>query len=176
MKRTRNIWMALLAIAVIGLASCKKDDDTNNDDNTNKDTKVGIMGDWEATDISGVLTGLGYDDSLFVSFNEDFTYEVKSYIQGIEYVLVGTYSQEESGEGNIWNITLNQVSMNGAPVELTSQGIFEVYDGTPETMWYEIVQTNPEISGVTAPTAADGFGSTSGGAFGTTNIQKYVRK
>lgn len=137
---------------------------------------LGIIGKWEAYDISLVLLGLGYDDSLKAEFNEDLSYEVKSYIQGIEYVLVGTYLQEKSGEGDIWNITLNQTTMNGAPVELTSQGIFEIYAASPDSMWYEVAQTNPEIAGVTAPTAAAGFGSTSNGAFGTTNIQKYIKK
>lgn len=176
MKTMKNVFMALLALAVVTMVSCDKDDDTNTDDNNNNDTETGIIGTWEATDISAVLTGLGYDDSLYVEFKDDDTYEVKSYISGIDYKIVGTYIQEKSDNGDIWDITLNQVSVNGAPYEVTSQGIFEVYDETPETMWYEIAQTNPEISGVTAPTAEAGFGSTSGGAFGTTNIQKYVRK
>ena len=137
---------------------------------------LGIAGSWEAYDISQVLVGLGYDDSLFVEFNMDQTYTVTSYINGIAYVLEGTYIQEESGTGNIWNITLNQTEMNGQPSEVTSQGIFEVYTASPDSMWYEVAQTNPEISGVTPPTAEAGFGSTSGGAFGTTNIQKYYRQ
>lgn len=176
MKKTRNTLLALLALAVVSFVSCDNDDDTTDDKTEEPEVETGIIGTWEATDISAVLTGLGYDDSLYVEFKEDDTYEVKSYIQGLEYVLVGTYVQEKSDNGEFWDITLNQVSMNGAPVELTSQGIFEVYEGNPETMWYEVVQTNPEIAGLTPPTAAAGFGSTSEGAFGVTNIQKYVRK
>ena len=131
---------------------------------------------YDGYDLSPVLLSLGYDDSLNVAFDEDLTYEVTCYIAGIAYVLAGTYIQEKSSEGDIWDITLNQTSFNGAAAELTSQGIFEVYAASPDSMWYEVAQTNPEIAGITAPTAAAGFGSTSGGAFGLTNIQKYLKQ
>jgi hypothetical protein len=42
-------------------------------------------------------------------------------------------------------------------------------------MNYEVAQTEPQIAGVTPPTAQGGFGSTSGGAYGTTNVQKYIK-
>ena len=41
-------------------------------------------------------------------------------------------------------------------------------------MQYEVAQTTPSI-GATAPTADAGFGSTSGGALGTTNIQNFIK-
>ena len=44
----------------------------------------------------------------------------------------------------------------------------------PDTMYYEIVQTNPDI-GAIPPTAEAGFGSSNGGALGNLNIQKYIR-
>jgi hypothetical protein len=173
MKKNFIYLLALTIGAMTVISSCTKDDD-DDDDDTN--TEVGIIGTWEAYDVSPLLLSLGYDDSLKVDFKDDNTYEVTSYIQGIAYVLVGTYVQEASMSGNIWDITLNQISMNGAPTDITSQGIFEVYTATPDSMWYEVAQTNPEISGVTPPTPAAGFGSTSGGAFAMTNIQKYIRK
>jgi hypothetical protein len=40
-------------------------------------------------------------------------------------------------------------------------------------MFYEVAQVDPAIAGVTPPTAQQGFGSTSGGAFGQANVQKY---
>jgi len=43
-------------------------------------------------------------------------------------------------------------------------------------MRYEVAQTQPPLQGVTPPTAAAGFGSTSGGAFGQANVQRYVRQ
>jgi hypothetical protein len=41
-------------------------------------------------------------------------------------------------------------------------------------MWYEVIQTNPAITGFTAPTAALGFGSTKYNtvSLGATWIQK----
>jgi len=136
---------------------------------------LGIIGDWKAYDISPVLVSLGYDDSLYAYFHADQTYIVLAYISGIEYELVGTYEQSKSTYGNLWEISLNQATMNGAAYTVTSEGIFEVYAASPDSMYYEVAQTNPAIAGVTAPTAESGFGSTSGGALGTMNIQKYIR-
>jgi hypothetical protein len=138
-------------------------------------TDLGLIGSWKAYDISAILLGLGYDDSLYAHFNADQTYRVQAYIAGIEYELIGTYTQTKSDYGNIWSILLNQTEMNGTPTEITSEGIFEVYAASPDSMWYEVAQTNPAIQGVTAPTAEAGFGSTSGGLLGTANIQKYFR-
>ncbi len=136
---------------------------------------LGIIGNWKAYDVSAVLLGLGYDDSLYAYFYDDQTYTVLAYISGIEYELVGTYVQEKSAYENIWDITLNQATMNGAPYVVTSEGIFEVYAAAPDSMFYEVAQSNPAVAGVTPPTAEAGFGSTSDGAFGTMNIQKYLR-
>lgn len=62
------------------------------------------------------------------------------------------------------------------PAVLTATGIFQInMSDSPYTMEYEVVQTTPDI-GVAPPTAEEGFGSTGGGAFGTMNVQKYVRK
>lgn len=170
MKRGINIWMFVMLFAMV-FTACSEDDPVEDPAVDEK----GIVGNWEATDISAVLTGLGYDDMLYATFNEDQTYEVKCYIGGVEYKLVGTFVQTKDQDTGLWDITLNQTSMNGAPSEITSKGIFEIYENEPITMWYEVAQTNPEISGVFPPTVEGGFGSTSGGAWGTGNIQKYVK-
>lgn len=135
---------------------------------------LGIIGEWESYDVSVLLSS--YYDDIEVTFNANQTYTVTTYKDGISSTLEGTYTQEKSGVGNIWNITLNQTEMNGSPSELTSDGIFEIYEASPDSMWYEVAQTNPEIAGVTAPTAEAGFGSTSNGAYSTWNIQKYTKK
>ncbi|MEW6136304.1 MAG: hypothetical protein AB1583_11405 [Bacteroidota bacterium] len=162
----------LLAIALMfsmALVSCSKSDDENNED----PQKVGIVGEWYSskTNVAPLLLSLGID-SIYAKFNADNTYVVESFSNGAKTTLTGTYVQEKSGVGNIWNITVNQNS----PTALTSKGIFEI-DATakPYTMKYEIAQTEPAITGVTPPTAAAGFGSTSGGAFGQTNVQKYIK-
>ena len=162
----------LLAIALMfsmALVSCSKSDDENNED----PQKVGIVGEWYSskTNVAPLLLSLGID-SIYAKFNADNTYVVESFSNGAKTTLTGTYVQEKSGVGNIWNITVNQNS----PTALTSKGIVEI-DATakPYTMKYEIAQTEPAITGVTPPTAAAGFGSTSGGAFGQTNVQKYIK-
>jgi len=108
-------------------------------------------------------------DSIYAEFNTDFTYLVEQYdTSGAKLDLVGTYTQEESDVSGIWTITVQQ----SAPSVLTSEGIFEI---NGDIMRYEIAQTSPELPGVTPPTPQGGFGSTSGGAFGESNIQVYER-
>jgi hypothetical protein len=56
-----------------------------------------------------------------------------------------------------------------------SEGIFEITTVAEKyQMRYEVAQTTPSI-GATAPTVTGGFGSTSGGALGTINIQTFVQ-
>ena len=136
---------------------------------------LGIIGDWKSYDISAVLVSLGYDDSIYAHFNADQTYSVITYLAGIEYELAGTYTQTKSTFDNIWDLEINQATYNGAAYPVTTGGIFEVYAAAPDSMFYEVAQTNPAVAGVTPPTAEAGFGSTSAGAYGTMNIQKYLR-
>jgi hypothetical protein len=136
--------------------------------------ELGIIGKWSAYDISAILAGLGFDDSLYAEFYADQSYLVTAYAGGLPITFEGVYTMQESAFDGIWDITLNQTAQGGQPNELTSQGIFKVFPAAQDSMWYEVAQTDPAIPGVTPPTADAGFGSTSGGALGTGNIQKYV--
>jgi hypothetical protein len=129
-----------------------------------------LIGNWEAYDVSPLLLGLGIT-GISAEFNGDQTYTVVSSAAGAESILEGTYSVSSDPTNGIYSIVLNQTS----PGNLTSEGIFEVYVASPDSMWYEVAQTDPAITGVTPPTVSAGFGSTSGGAFGVLNIQKYSR-
>jgi hypothetical protein len=131
--------------------------------------ETGIIGKWSAYDISLILVGMGFDDSLYATFNADQSYVVTAYYGGAPVPFSGSYTMEKSQFNDIWNIVLNQSS----PSSLTSQGIFKIYTAAPDSMWYEVAQVDPAIAGVTPPTAEAGFGSTSSGAFGTMNVQKY---
>ena len=161
--------LVLAMMLSVAFVACEKSED----DDSNDPQKVGIVGEWysSGTNVAPLLAYLGID-SIYAKFNKDNTYLVESFKDGAKTTLTGTYVQTKSGVGNIWNITLNQ----GSPTALTSQGIFEI-DATknPYTMNYEVAQTEPQIAGVTPPTAQGGFGSTSGGAYGTTNVQKYIK-
>ena len=172
----------LMLFGLIVLASCGKDeekgtcsDGIKNQDETAIDCggvcnacKVGVQGTWKSYPVAPILAN--FADSITATFNTDLSYVVNSYKSGAKTILTGTYTQTASGTGSIWNISLSQSS----PTTLTSVGIFEIStNGT--TMKYEVAQTEPAITGVTPPTAVGGFGSTSSGAFGTNNVQNYVR-
>jgi len=131
--------------------------------------EVGILGKWSAYDISPILVGLGFDDSLYAEFRLNQSYKVTAYVSGFPLVLEGSYTMTKSSFNNIWDISLDQ----STPSVLSSQGIFKVFPAAQDSMWYEVAQIDPAIAGVTPPTPEAGFGSTSGGLFGTANIQKY---
>ncbi len=149
--------------------SCEKSDD---DGPETDPQKIGLVGEWYSSgdNVAVLLSVYLSVDSIYAKFNSDNTYFVESFADGAKTTMVGTYTQEKSGTGTIWNIVLNQTS----PSALTSEGIFQISTATnPYTMQYEIVQTEPSLG--TPPTAAAGFGSSSGGALGTTNIQNYIK-
>jgi hypothetical protein len=161
--------MSLLVLFSFAFVACDKSDD----DKTEDPQKTGIIGEWYSskTNVAPLLAYIGID-SIYAKFNADNTYLVESFSDGAKTTLTGTYVQSKSNTGTIWNITLNQNS----PTSLTSVGIFEIdAEVTPFTMQYEVAQTEPQITGVTPPTAVAGFGSTSAGAYGTMNVQNYIR-
>lgn len=131
--------------------------------------ELGIIGKWSAYDISFILQSSGFDDSLYVDFMANQSYMVTAHQGGIPIVFEGTYEMVKTEFDDIWEVELNQSS----PSSLVSEGIFKVFPAAQDSMWYEVAQVDPAIAGVTPPTAEAGFGSTSGGAFGTGNIQKY---
>lgn len=160
--------IALLAVLSTFVACEKSDNEDNNDPQ-----KVGIVGEWYSSgaNVAPLLVTYFAVDSIYTKFESNNTYRVESYSGGAKTVYLGTYTQEKSGAGAIWKIVLNQT----APTAVKSEGIFEISTGTPPyTMQYEVVQTEPSI-GATPPTAEKGFGSTSNGALGETNIQKFVK-
>lgn len=166
----KNLIALALLFSVVFVSCEKSSDDTNSTD----PQVIGIVGEWysSGSNVATLLVNVAGIDSIYAKFNSDNTYLVESFASGAKTTLTGTYTQAKSGVGNIWTITLNQ----GSPTALTSEGMFEI-DATmnPYTMNYEVAQTEPQITGVTPPTPAGGFGSTSGGALGTINIQKYIK-
>lgn len=139
-------------------------------DNLNE---LGIVGKWNSAGANlALLLSYAGIDSIYAEFKGDNTYLVESFTaDGAKTTLTGTYTQSHSSVTGIWDITVNQAS----PTALTSVGIFAMSPTDPITMKYEVAQTDPVIVGVTPPTAAAGFGSTSGGAYGVLNVQTYVK-
>lgn len=131
----------------------------------------GVQGKWQSsgTNVAPLLVNLFAVDSIWAEFRLDMTYTVHQFDQsGTMIVLEGTYAQTKSNVGEIWTITVNQTS----PVAFTSSGIFEVTEGDPDEMKYEIVLEDGQNA---PPTPEGGFGSTNGGALGTLNVQTYLR-
>jgi hypothetical protein len=135
--------------------------------------ETGAIGYWisAGANVAPVIASLGFD-SLTADFRPDNTYTVVAFTpDGSSTTFTGTFVQTKSGTGNIYDIILSQ----NQPGAVESEGIFEVTGGVETIMKYEVAQTDPSIPGVTPPNAAAGFGSTSGGAFGTGNVQTFVR-
>ncbi|MCA0445710.1 MAG: hypothetical protein LCH54_05740 [Bacteroidetes bacterium] len=169
MKKLTYAVMMLLTLGV--MAACSESDD----DEKTATTPASIEGTWLSTGtnvaplLNAIFVSLGGVDSITAVFNADKSYTVKQVNKNklvINYA--GTYVITKSSTGNVHKILLNQT----APSAATSLGIYEIFDVAVDSMKYEVVLDNGTN---VPPTPATGFGSTNGGAFGTTNVQKYVR-
>ncbi|MFA5974308.1 MAG: hypothetical protein WC780_18310 [Lentimicrobiaceae bacterium] len=163
----RNFIFILVAVAIV-FGSCGKSDEADVYD----PAADGIVGEWQSsgTNVAPLLAYFTID-SIYAKFNVNNTYHVESFTStGTKTTYEGTYTQAKSSTGSIWTIILNQ----STPSAVTSEGMFEITKVTSGyTMKYEVVQTQPSLG--TPPTPAAGFGSTSGGALGTNNVQTFVQ-
>lgn len=141
-----------------------------------------IVGVWtsDSTNVAPLLYGPPFNiRKIVATFKADGSYiVVQTDSSQTSLTLTGIYTAAAGGapapNDKIRTITANQ----GTPSSVTAEGIYEVTvagDGGI-TMKYEIAQTEPPLAMVTKPTPEAGFGSTAGGAFGTINVQMYVRK
>lgn len=159
--------IALALLFSVGLTSCSDDDDDD------AGTANPLIGNWlsEGSNVAPLLANPPLNVvSVTAEFNDNNTYTVVSTdTNNAQITFTGTYTLTPSGTGDIFNITLQQ----SAPTAVTSEGIFQI---SGNTLTYEVAQTVPSIAGVTPPTAAAGFGSTSGGALGNANVQTFVKQ
>ena len=143
----------VLIVSILSAMACKADD-TKGDDtagDTNTDTLVGT---WVSTGADLAPLFVDYTDyvAIYATFNDDGTYAVEgAYEASASDTFSGTYVVDLGTDPH--GITLSQAS----PSTVTSQGIWAV-DG--DTLTYEVLQTQPDTTGCTPPTAAGGFGST----------------
>ena len=147
---------------------------------TTPSESYGIMGKWFSSGDNlatffawGASMGGPNVDSVYIELNADFSFFMVWYYQG-ELVLddQGTFLQEESGFGNIWNITLEPLES-----DMIWQGIFEVFSSSiPYVALVEMVPLGEDLPvQFTPPTASGGFGSSHGGNFGDMFIQTYIK-
>ena len=161
------IFGLLLAVVFTG---CEKSEEEGPETDP---AKIGIVGEWYSSgdNVAELLTLYFAVDSIYARFETNNTYVVESFANDAKTTYSGTFAQEKSGVGTIWNVTLNQSS----PTSVTSVGIFDISTtNEPYTMKYEVVQTQPDIQS-TPPTAEAGFGSTNGGALLEMNIQTFIK-
>jgi hypothetical protein len=166
--------LLIIALLAMNFAACSDDDDDNGGTNPTEPQDK-IVGTWvsEGDNVAPLLVSIFKIVKVTATFNDNGTYEVVQVdSSNTQLTLTGTYSSEESDVDGIYTIALDQQS----PSTLTSEGIYEINtDVDPWEMKYEVVQTSPDI-GATPPTPEMGFGSSSGGALGMTNVQTYVKQ
>lgn len=167
MKKLFSLSILFLAIVMTG---CNKDENPVVPPTPTADPLVGV---WvsEGTDVAPGLVSVSKTKRIVATFNANKTYKVVSTdSSNVQVTFEGTWTYTDNTGSTIKTITLSQT----VPTSLTSTGIFEV--STSGNLTYEVIQTNPAITGFTAPTAAEGFGSTkyNGIKLGATWTQKYV--
>lgn len=173
--------LLLLVIAVtMVFTSCKSDDTT-----TEPVAVDPIVGSWisEGANVPVGLSAAPFNVSKIVAtFNANKSYTVvQTDKSNVTTTFTGTYTNTASTStdastttgtqsATIYNIVANQAT----PSSVISTGIYAI---STTKMTYEIIQTTPAIAGVTAPTAAGGFGSmTYGGVKLAIYVQKYVKQ
>jgi len=170
MKQKRFFAIMLTILLAFGFASCEKEEGEFEIDKTQ-----GVIGRWYSAgeDVAPILRGRPFfTDSIYAEMRADFTFRVESYDAArVMTLFTGTFSQRQSGVGEIWNITLHQ----NVPFAGVAEGIFMIHwNEKPIRMQYEVLQTTPAL-GLAPPTAAGGFGSSAGGALGLANVQVFRR-
>lgn len=158
----------LILSGLLIFVSCSKDSTSSEDEGR---TPEAWEGSWlsAGTNVAPLLVTLFNYDSVRVVFGEN-TVTLTSHVAGGAWTPEdqGTYTVTKSQTGDIHTIDI-------AYSAFEQSGIIQVVSGNPDTLNLEAVQVVPDI-GATPPTVAAGFGSTSGGAFGTTNVQVYVKE
>lgn len=176
----KKLLSLLLMLTFVFLSACSDDDDA-----TAPEAVDPIVGTW-VSEGANVAVGLGAAPfnvaKIVATFNANKSYTVvQTDKSNVTTTLTGTYTSTAttSTDGSavygtqgakIYTIVANQSS----PASVTATGIYAI-SGTKMT--YEVIQTTPPLTGVSAPTAADGFGSTTiAGTKYAIYVQKYIKQ
>ena len=116
-----------------------------------------IVGTWVAkgADRASIMVELRGLDSAIITFESDGGFQALNYHEGAAtpVTLTGTYTAGAGADGAIRSLTIQE---SDGTVARTHTGI---YQRTGARLRTEVVQTTPAQLGVTAPTVAGGFGS-----------------
>jgi len=175
----RLLLLVVIASSLV-FTSCKKDDNSSTEPTTSTDP---IVGTWisEGTNVPYGLTALNVT-KIVATFKADKTYtviqtdknNVNTTLSGTYTISASTSTDASSTYGTQGATIYNIVASQSSPTSVTATGIYATSGtGTGAKMTYEVIQTTPAIAGVSAPTAAGGFGST---LVGSTKYSIYVQK
>jgi hypothetical protein len=144
-----------------------------------------IVGTW-ITEGANVAFGLKLAPfkvkKIVATFNENKSYTVvQTDSANVTTTFTGTYTSTESTYSDTLSTSFTKgakvytiVANQATPSTVTATGIYAI---SSTNMSYEVIQTSPALTGVNAPTAQGGFGSTTiGGAKYNWYIQKYVKQ
>jgi hypothetical protein len=176
----KKLLSLLLMLTFVFISACSDDDGT-----TTPETVDPTVGTW-VSEGANVAVGLGVAPfniaKIVGTFNANKSYTVvQTDKNNVTTTLTGTYTSTETTStdasatygtqgAKIYTIVANQSS----PTAVTATGIYAI-SGTKMT--YEVIQTTPPLTGVSAPTAAQGFGSTTiAGTKYSIYVQKYVKQ
>jgi hypothetical protein len=161
---------AILVLAALVIGGCKKDDSTTTPSPTNDP----VVGTWvsSGTNVAPGLRSALKVKSVTVVFNADSTVTTQSTDSSN---VVTSYTGGTYHLGAAADTTIRSIVIAYTTPAITQSGIVKVVGST---LQLEVVQTTPQLTGVTAATVAGGFGSTkyNGIALGVTYIQTYVKQ
>ena len=176
----KKLLLLLVAAGSMVLTSCKSDSSSEPEQAVDP-----IVGTWvsEGTNVAPGLGGAPFNVSKIVAtFNANKSYTViQTDKSNVTTTFTGTYTNTASTStdastttgtlgATIYNIVANQAT----PSAVIATGIYAI---STTKMTYEVIQTSPALTGVSAPTAAGGFGSTTiAGTKYAIYVQKYVKQ
>ncbi len=178
----KNLLFILVMAGMFLFTSCNKNDTTSNPQPTETNPIVGTWVSEGANVAFGLRVAPFKIIKIVATFNSNNSYTVvQTDSSNTTTTLSGTYDMTKSNYtdtlstsstngADIYSITANQTS----PATVTATGIFAVEGNN---MTYEVIQTDPALAGVSAPTAEGGFGSTTiAGVKYNIYVQKYVKQ
>lgn len=161
--------LLLLLLSTL-VSGCEKDSPAPADAG---DGAEGMVGSWVSAGgkVSPFLRAFAGVDSVHLTFEANMTYAwMQADTLGQVQRRRGTYAVRTLDSLRLYELELTQL----VPAATFSRGMLAIYPANPDSMWLEVVQTEPYI-GATPPSPARGFGSSSEGALGTSNIQRFSR-
>lgn len=163
-------WLMLMILALLGLAACSDDDDDNNT-GTNPNPVDPWIGEWlsAGTDVAPILVAFAGYDTVRVTYNEDQSVTLDTHVAATGWSSQnGIYVVTENDGSDILTVHIEYTNPN-----FIQDGIMQIWTASPDSMWLEVVQTDPDI-GATPLTYDQGFGADA--ALGVMNIQKYRKQ